>query len=240
MAATATSRFFQMRELTEVFKDGDWKGKRCFIVGSGPSLKGFDYTNLGGECVIACNEAYRNIPRPLAPTIFMVQDPRLFKGEPPFVVGFRDRKDWYSGGAWPVFVKAHPDQEDIDANDFIFQARTEHSQASLFPWGTSLLRGITYGANCGLAALSLADILGATSIYLLGFDCGFGPRKETHCHDLYPEHWQIQNDEIYKDWIRAYRKYAPEIKAKVIVCGPSGIDCFKKISHGELIEELMK
>jgi hypothetical protein len=229
-----------VRSITEVLKNGEWAGEECFIVGSGPSLKGFDYSNLSGRRVIACNEAYRNFCDLFLSAINIVQDPRLFKGEEPFVKGFRDREDWFKSGAWPVYVKAHPDQEDIEANDFIFQAHTFHSQHNLFPWSTSLKDGLVYGANVGLVALSLADILGASPIYLLGFDCGYGPKRETHCHENYPDHWKVQNPEIYRDWIKMFAKYSPKIKGKVVVCGPSGIECFRKISHNALIEELMK
>ncbi|GAG00227.1 unnamed protein product, partial [marine sediment metagenome] len=32
--------------------DGAWNGKPCFIVGGGPSLKGFDWTKLNGHRTI--------------------------------------------------------------------------------------------------------------------------------------------------------------------------------------------
>jgi hypothetical protein len=45
-----------VRPLTEALKDGAWAERRAFVVGSGPSLRGFDYSLLDGENWIACNE----------------------------------------------------------------------------------------------------------------------------------------------------------------------------------------
>ena len=42
--------------------DGDWSGERCFIVGGGPSLRGFDWGRLRGERVIAVNRAFEQLP----------------------------------------------------------------------------------------------------------------------------------------------------------------------------------
>jgi len=231
-----------VRPVTDVLRTGQWRGKRAFVIGSGPSLKGFDRGHLDGELTIACNEEYRN----LRATINLVQDVRLFAGAEdgtPEVTPLKDRKDWYQNGSWPVYFKGHPDREDIDANDFIFQAHSCHKQDALFKWGESLEGGLTYGANVGLAALSLADVLGASPIYLLGFDCGFGPKRETHCHARYPANWALpekSQQEVYARWVKEFTQHAPAVKGKVIVCGPSALQCFKKISHGELLEELLK
>ena len=49
-------------KITEIFQSGQWKGQRCFIVGGGESLKGFDFSFLHGEKVIAVNRAYEDVP----------------------------------------------------------------------------------------------------------------------------------------------------------------------------------
>ena len=37
------------QSLQRLLEDGAWAGRRCFIVGGGPSLKGFDFRRLKGE-----------------------------------------------------------------------------------------------------------------------------------------------------------------------------------------------
>lgn len=226
-----------MRPITDAFKTGEWKGKRAFVVGSGPSLKNFDREHLRKELTIGCNMEYV-----WRPTISLVQDVRLFRGDGS-LVGLKDRPDWYQSGSWPVYFKGHRDQEKIDANDFIYQAESCHTSDDPFSWGRTLEGGLTYGANVGLAALSLADVLGASPIYLLGFDCGFGPRRETHCHDSYPQNWQLpeaSQQEVFARWIKEFDKHSKSVRGKVVVCGPSALSSFKKISHPELMEELLK
>lgn len=178
------------------------------------------------------------------PTISLVSDERLFKGDgSPGITPLKDRKEWYKNGSWPVYFKGHPDRENVDANDHILQAESCHSQATPFAWASSLEAGLTYGSCVGITALSLADVLGASPIYLLGFDCGFGPRGETHHHKHYPPSWvlpTLSQQEVFHRWVKEFTKHAPSVKGKVIVCGPSALNCFKKISHSEMMEELMK
>jgi hypothetical protein len=52
-----------------------WKGERCFIIGGGPSLKGFDWSLLDGEKVIATNRGYQYCN----PDIILGCDRRFFQ-----------------------------------------------------------------------------------------------------------------------------------------------------------------
>lgn len=45
----------------EVRKDEAW-APGCYVVGSGPSLRGFDYESLRGQKIIAVNSAVRFVP----------------------------------------------------------------------------------------------------------------------------------------------------------------------------------
>jgi len=44
--------------LYDFLPDGAWTGRRCFIIGGGPSLKGFNFSRLKGELVIGINRAF--------------------------------------------------------------------------------------------------------------------------------------------------------------------------------------
>ena len=46
------------RMFYDVLPDGAWKSQRCFVVGGGPSLRGFDFSKLYGELTIGINRAY--------------------------------------------------------------------------------------------------------------------------------------------------------------------------------------
>lgn len=218
-----------MRPITDVLKDGAWKGRRAFVVGSGPSLRDFDRSVLRDELSIGCNEEYR-----WSPTIALCQDPRFFVGDGyPGRVAAKDNPQWYAGPCTqPVYFHGHPDSPMPEANDSILLATSAHTRETPFAWGTSLKGGLYYGANVGMSAINLAELLGADPIYLLGFDAK-ADGDRTHCHDAYPKEWTLDKEVdrryVYGRWIAEFRNIAPKIKSRVINLNPdSAIDAFPK------------
>lgn len=217
-----------MRPITDVLKDRAWEGRRAFVVGSGPSLRGFDFSLLRNELWIGCNEEYRH-----APTIALVQDPRLFAGDgSPEITPYSRNPAWTGGPHIPVYFKGHPDRQDYEAPDTAFQVNSAHSREAPFRWGQTLEEGLYYGANVGMAAINLAEILGADPIYLLGFDARTDDQR-THHHDSYPDSWKLDRAEdravVYRRWHAAFRKIATMVRSRIINLNPdSGIDAFRK------------
>lgn len=217
-----------MRPLTDILKTGAWSGRQCFVVGSGPSLQGFDFSWLSEELTIGCNEEYKNNP-----TIALVQDVRAFKGDGSRR-GYRDTPGWYDRpGTIPVYFKGHPDREDLEAPDTVYQAKSCHTKQRPFGWGDTLEGGLTYGGNCGLAALSLACALRADPIYLLGIDCKDGPGDKTHHHDGYPEGWALDKrnrQDVYARDIAEFEAHSHRPRGHVFSLNPgSALDCFPKV-----------
>lgn len=229
-----------MRELSEILHTGAWAGKRAFVVGSGPSLARFDFELLRDELTIRANEEYC-----WGPTISICQDVRFFFGD-----GTPGRLPAYLNPAWylnpkgsiPVFFRGHPDRPDPPVfNDKIFTigaaaAPGPPGEGLSFYWGRTLEEGLCYGANVGLAALNLADVLGAETVYLLGFDC-CAHEMRTHHHDLYPAEWRARDvatqNETYQIWLKDFRRWAPFVRAKVVNLNPdSALDCFPREPWG--------
>jgi len=162
----------------ERFLDGSWADRRCFIVGGGPSLKGFDFERLRGERVIAVNKAFYDVP--FADIMFSMDRPfldlimqgKLNKDGKDYRVAFETfegAKLWLdiSNYSYPLFVYSIPSAGEIG-------------------WTKSLKEGLYHGHNSGYGALNLAMVLGADPIYLLGYDCSKGPAGEKNYHDGYP------------------------------------------------------
>jgi hypothetical protein len=134
-----------------------------------------------------------------------------------------------------VYFKGHPDREmpwAAEVPDAVFMAETAHSREHQFRWGKTLAEGLYYGANVGMAALNLADILGADPIYLLGFDAKVED-SQGHHHSHYPADWTLRYPEdrahVYRRWHAAFREIAKVVRARVVNLNPdSGIDAFKK------------
>lgn len=188
---------------------------------------------LKGEVTIGCNMEYK-----MHPTIAMVQDLRLLKGDGGAdAVVLANDPEWHSTpGTQAVYFHGHPDQQLPEGvPDSVALARSDHSREKPFQWGTSLETGLFYGANVGMAAINLAEILGADSIFLLGFDANKGDPR-THHHRSYPKDWlgdQESRAVVYETWKRTFRSIAKWCKVPVYNLNPmSGIDAFPKVLLG--------
>lgn len=199
--------------------DGAWGGQRCFIVGGGPSLRGFDFNRLRGDRVIAVNRAFESCP---FADVMLAMDERLY--------------DWILSGELGDEARAR------------FE-RFAGVKLWLAPFGaTRLLPGVTYvanrgmdgltdslssglyhGNNSGYAALNLAVALGADPIYLLGYDCvGDGDGGQAWYHDGYPER---QSGNVYDNFAGHLERLAPLVRERgvmVVNLNPdSALRCFE-------------
>ena len=206
--------------LHDFIPSGSWKGRRCFILGGGPSLKGFDFSKLNGELVIACNRSFESFP---SAAIMIAQDARLWGWYESGQLGEEARQKFqqYKGFKSWVNVQAFPYPEDV------FIINTTHVRN--FNWDDyNYSQGLPWCSNTGLDALCLAVCLGASPIYLLGFDCYGKDGKTANFHAGYPDH---NEEKIYKDsMVPNFNDFSPQINAvaKVVNLNPkSELKCFE-------------
>lgn len=209
--------------LDSEFNDRIWAGRRCFIIGGGPSLKDFNWNLLKGELSIGINKAIQKID----PCILFSMDER-------FWTWYFDRVldedtlqsiDNYKG--YKVYMKTG--SRYINRGE-IYHTDIYRERDSISP---SLKEGLGHGANSGYAALNLAIILGANPIYLLGFDMhGDAQGKQQWFHDGYPSVYEY---DVYSCYRRHFENAAEAILkggTKVINLNPaSALKCF---SFGEI------
>lgn len=176
------------KPLHEVMPSGIWKGRRCFIVGGGTSLKGFDFSQLKGELVIAVNRAMEYIPNA---AIMFSQDARLWGWYEDGSLGEEARSKFQSFKGFRTWLNTpnFPFPEDI----YTIPCTNKRD----FGW-TSLnySAGLPFCSSSGLSALCLAICLGANPIYLLGFDLYGINGKTANFHNGYPE---VNQDTLYKE-----------------------------------------
>jgi len=199
--------------LHQIMPPGAWEGNSCFIVAGGASLKGFDFSRLEGELVIAVNRAIEYVPNA---KMMVAQDSRLWGWYESGDLGEQARKKFKDFKGVKVWVNTQefPYPEDfyiVNVNKELTELNKDYSA------------GLPFCTNSGLNALLLAVCLGANPIYLLGFD-GEGD----NFHSGYPE---PRNNDIYKDvFIPDFDHFAPQINyfAEVINLNPqSKIRCFE-------------
>lgn len=142
-----------------------WTDRRCFIIGGGPSLKGFDFSKLENEFVIGINRAFEVCRC----DIIFSMDRRFFQ----WVLNIAGNHDNYGIEAEKKFLnsKAYkirlateeaPELKEKNIIDILCLGRDGIS--------FNLKEGLYHGNNSGYAALNLAITLGCNPIYLLGYD----------------------------------------------------------------------
>lgn len=210
------------RALWRVMPDGAWSGQPCFVIGGGPSLKGFDFRSLAGRLVIAVNRASEQID----PCLHVSIDTRYLK--------------WVRGGELGQDVRAA--FENMRATKvWMLEAKPATALSDDIHWvmprgatefSASLRDGFCHGgdgANSGFYALNLAVALGANPIYLLGFDMGDGPRgdREAWWHDGYP---LVRQEDVYQRFRALFERHADEMRrrSRIVNLNPnSGLRCFE-------------
>lgn len=177
---------------SSIMPDGTWKGRRCFIVAGGPSLRGFDWTKLDGEIVIAVNRAFEFCN----PTVCYSMDTRFWS--------WVEKKE-FGSPAWTKYRDMPGFKCFLDTTGFPFTPDVyiiPNGGANLFT--SSIIDGLSSGQNSGHGAVNLAYLMGADPIYLLGYDMrsdvpidnqwfhtGYPSRNKT---DIYPRFAQNMNE----------------------------------------------
>lgn len=136
-----------------------WLGQSAYVIGGGPSLRGFNFTQLAGKHTIGCNHAYK-----LGKAICEIA---LF-GDEPF---WNSEKGGLAGfGGWVVTNKHLP----VAPPWLRTYARADEG---LCDDGKTL----AWNYNTGALAVNLALTLGAGRVLLLGVDLA-NTHSATHWH----------------------------------------------------------
>ena len=178
-----------------VLNDGAWAGEPCFVIGGGPSLRGFDFERLRGRGrVIAINRAYEFAP--FADMLFFM-DNKFYKRchEP------RNIATWQAFQGYKVFL-------DLMGRtyDDCYHVRTMGRNG----FSSSIARGLYHGNNSGVGALGIALCLRARPIYLLGYDMRFDG-KNSHFHDGYGPR---PHEGVVRSFCRDFERMAKHIPDK--------------------------
>jgi len=214
------------RKITDILDDGAWAGRRCFILAGGPSLKGFDFSQLAGELTIGINRVFEYF----CPTINVAMDIDYYK--------------WIHDGTYgPEALEKFKAYQGVKlwidtrraAVHGVFVVRGSRGITT-----QSLHTGIYSGLHTGTGAISLAVALGANPIYLLGYDMGYGGgngRRRSHFHDGHPKRRSTDRTfEIFRKNTDAYAEYLTGWGAQVINATPGS--ALKNFTAGKLPDDL--
>jgi len=197
--------------LYDVLPDKSWHGQRCFILGGGTSLEGFDFERLRGERVIAINAAFRFCMS--ADILFFMDKANFYTHAVKGRMNEGIKKAWDEYQGYKVFLdllqKRHiPGCYELYANTSITEGLT-----------SSMRKGLVHGNNSGHGALNLAYCLGANPIYLLGYDFYFAG-KRSHFHKAYPV---SLGEASFRSFVKHFRKASEILRrtgVQVYNCNP--------------------
>ena len=135
-----------------------------YIIGGGPSLRGFDWALLEGRQVIAINRAYEMLPNA---TVVYFTDARFW--------------EWHRSN-----LLDHLGRLITSASKQVKHPRVELYRLTGTEGIDETPGCLRHGNNSGFAAINLAYHLGARHVYLFGYDFCYGAEGESHWHSGHP------------------------------------------------------
>jgi len=200
---------------SDYVKNNAWKGRRCFIIGGGPSVKKVNLDLLNNELTIGINRAYEL----LSPSILFGVDGQMWGWVEQGKCGEESKRKFNEYKGYKAWMAVH----DVFPPDFYL---IDIDDKGGYRIGTTNL--LAYNGNSGYGAINLAAALGANPIYLLGFDMqGDKQGKQKWWHDGYPVDY---GENVYKGYIKEISNFAPVLKKAgfdVVNLNPkSALKCF--------------
>jgi len=159
----------------------------CFVVGGGPSLNGFDFTQLNGYDTIAINKSVEFIQNP---THFITTDYSYFlKASLPIEqIKLKCKNTYFVANMSHDYMKVQKGEVIDTRRNFVYEDLYQYSgviESHKVDGFGSTISEFCNGNNSGHCGIQLALLLGYTKIYLLGFD--LNSSGQTHFHQSYKE-----------------------------------------------------
>lgn len=148
------------------------RGKRCFVLGNGPSLKISDLNKLTHEISFAFNKIYLAFDETAyRPTYYMVEDPEVCKN-------ISDRLS--DLGSFPKFIPwTFRRWARYASNLHIYRLDgTTYTEEDPDPRFTANPLDLYWGATVLYSAIQMAVYMGCSPIYLAGVDFNFKDSKQ--------------------------------------------------------------
>lgn len=157
-----------------------WKGEDAYIIGGGDSLRQFDWDLLRGMNTIGCNGSYK-----LGVDICNVT---LFGDDIWWTKFGKEGTLKYAG----IVVGCSPRLHDKFSDPRLMVMDRKHTPGL----GVDTLG---WHGNTGAMAINLALILGASRVFLLGFDMKLGKDGQANWHD---ERYEPNRADVYPSFCR--------------------------------------
>lgn len=218
------------------------KGQRCFIIGTGPSLRLEDVEALKNEYTFAVNSCFKVFDRTKwRPSYYVITDPKfiddmgesLLKYDHEISCGFcGNETGWngkninsvYSSRLYTNFPSKGIIKRVIEQTGYNFMTK-------------DLAQGIISGHTVVFSAVQIAEYMGFNEIYLLGIDCNYKGKLQ---YSELTAHTHINNpnaaDLMIVDYLYVKRHFDANKKAKVFNATRGGkLEVFERVNLDDII-----
>lgn len=156
-----------------------YKGRRCFLVGGGPSIKDIDLSRLKNEWTFVMGE-FDNNPqfKDLDPKFYVISDSVYFtEGESDYWNKQFEKKDKTIEPSTDIFVsldaRAYIEKHHLFTNHQVYYLGMRGIISESFSFNTNLDRYLPWPKNSMLLSMMIAVYMGFEEIYLMGCEHNF-------------------------------------------------------------------
>ncbi len=148
-----------------------YKGKRCFIIGNGPSLNKIDLSLLRDEYTFAVNSFYyKTRETGFRPTFFVVEDSSVIKENREEIVAYEAPFKFFPS----IYKSLHPKRPGtyfFKINRGFYEKSSPNYAIPRF--STDITKGAFCGQSVTYINLQLAFYMGFTEVFLIGMDFSY-------------------------------------------------------------------
>lgn len=210
------------------------KGERCFIVGTGPSLRMDDLEKIKGEKSFSVNSIVLSFPDTTwRPTYYAIQDNN----------GYQKLKDAIRKACIPVIFNGISDGKLTPTMDVDFIPYPLHKldHGKMIPkhinkFSSDAFKVVYDGHSITYSAMQLAVYMGFKEIILLGVDCDYS--QAVNHVKAYAVQDDINAAYLMRESYKVARKYADEHGIKILNATRNAkLDVFEKVLLEDVISK---
>jgi hypothetical protein len=220
------------------------RGKRCFIVGNGPSLTVADLEKLKNEVTFAFNRIYYIFDKTdWRPTYYCSEDDKtIFKSKEEINNLKIENKFFPVNFPWDYKIRFK------NAKYYIFKFCDRNVEPK---FSEDIVKGIYWGNTVAYTAIQLAVYMGIKEIYLLGVDHNFSKMVndkgeiviDETAKDYFTEKYNVDKEDLYIPNIEvstraftAAKKYVDDHQIKIFNATRGGkLEVFERVDLDKII-----
>lgn len=208
------------------------EGKRCFIIGNGPSLTIDDLEKLKKEDTFACNYIFKIFDRTSwRPTYYTIQDYLYLEK-----MGWKP--DESVGNCKALFVNGaclkNRDYKYYKENEYYFYCNGEGAYEGNVKFSDDISRNIYEGATVTYTNIQIAAYMGYAEIYLIGVDHNYPAWKDGNNVDDNLNYMEGLGNNSFQKNPPSYAIMEIAYKKALEECNKHGIKIYNATRGGKL------